>query len=351
MMSKSSRGLSGHWSYFTSDNSPLPVNSLVTRCVSSRQNQVWIDVWVSQGIGVPAEQYGLFLTDGSNWSEYRLGEHGLPVKTVEHTAMATDSNNRLWFSVYNLGLCCFDGQSTIVYEYGQPGFLTKGMYITDLYVDKLDRVWAATLAHGMYKLLPSNEWEKVVSEAEGVLSDRILTFGVDWESNLWVACSDTNETRFLSNRSGTWELVCSFPLGLKDADEVTCFAIDRNDDIWVGRQRGGLMVWNGKSWKRLTEEDCSILYGDIRSLAIDEYDNLWVSPGGGGLAVFDGVEWHAWAAAWPESKQQPVRREVLLGDSSDPETGYVRIGGYVAVDDMGRKWIPASTGVVVFSPE
>jgi hypothetical protein len=215
-------------------------------------------VWVSQGLGVPAKEYGLFLTDGANWSEYKLGERGLPVKPVDRL-MATDSANRSWLAFYGLGLCCFDGQSAMMYEYGQPGFLPEDAQIIDLYIDEFDRVWAATLAHGVYRLSNGDNWEKIVDGNEGVFTDRISAFGTDWGNNLWLACQDRKETRFLSSRSGVWKLNCSFPLGLKQTDEVTCFIVDRNDSIWVGRRLGGLTVWNGKKWERLTEKDCSLL--------------------------------------------------------------------------------------------
>jgi ligand-binding sensor domain-containing protein len=305
-----------------------------------------MNVWISQGIGVSAKERGLFLTDGTNWSEYKLGERGLPTTTIIHTA--TDGRNRLWLSLFNFGLCCFDGQSTTVYEYGQPGFLTEDMWITDLCVDKLDRVLVATLAHGVYRL--SNDiWEKVTEEE--VLTDQIVTFGIDRENDLWVACCDAKETRFLSYKSDLWEPVCSFPLGTRSMDQVLCFVVDKDENIWVGRERRGLMVWNGDNWKRLTERDCSLLYGDIRDLAVDEYNNLWVSPGGRGLAIFDGAQWHVWEVVRPSSTQHPIPREDLLRNSSGVETSYVYIGGHVAIDGIGRKWIPASTGIVMFSPQ
>ena len=206
-MSESSKGLDGYWSHFTSDNSPLPANSVSRLFVAGEQNQVWMDVWISQGIGVPAEKYGLYLTNGVSWFEYRFGERGLPIGTVGH--MATDNKDRLWLSILYGGICCFDGQSSVIYEPGQSGLPTRDMTITDLYVDGLNRVWIATLGHGIYRL-SDDTWERVRSDNKA-LNDRVKAFGIDRENHLWLVCEDVDETRFLRNGPRGWELVCAFP--------------------------------------------------------------------------------------------------------------------------------------------
>jgi len=296
-MSESSEGLKGCWTHFSAHNSPLPVNSVVTSCVAGKQNQVWMSVGIAQGIVSLIRPYGLFLTDGTDWFEFKLGEHRLPVETLGR--MVVDSQNRLWLSIPSVGIYCFDGQSTVMYEYERCRFLTKDVTVTDLYVDELDRVWVATLGHGVYRL-PNDVWERV-------------------------------------------------PLGFKHKDEVVCFTVDRNEHLWVGRRWGGLMIWDGKNWNRLTQRNCSLLYGEIRSLTIDEFDNLWV--GVGGFAIFDGAKWHGWAAIRPRRSQQPVAREDFLKISSGEASDYIYLGSHVAMDSAGRKWISAPRGIVMFTPE
>ncbi len=334
---RESRGLDGYWSHLTSNNSPLPVDAIVMPLVASQQNQVWMSVWISRGIGVPAEQYGLFLSDGTNWSEYKLGEHGLPIDTI--TFLAADNHNRLWLSMPHTGICCFDGQSTMVYK-EQSEFPAHATLVTGLRVDRLDRVWAATLGQGVYRL-SNNSWDKVAD-----ICDRAAALSVDRNNNLWVACVDATATRFLSRRAGSWELVCSCPLGLRHADEVACFVVDGSGNVWVGRRLGGLMVWNGKAWHRYTKRDCPLLYSNIDSLTIDESDNLWVGIGGGSFAVFDGSKWHSWQMVNPESTQSPIQT-----DAFQEKAGYIHLGSCMAVDGAGRKWLSAATGIVMFTPQ
>jgi ligand-binding sensor domain-containing protein len=305
-----------------------------------------MNVWISKEVGIPPDNYGLFLTDGTDWFEYKPEMYNLPNGTIEH--MAADSNNRLWLSILNVGICCFDGQSIRIYGYGESSFPLKDMVITDLYIDKSDRVWVATMMHGIYRLF-NDTWEQVIVGKEDILCDHVLTFGTDWKKSTWLACVNENETQFWAN-SDSWQMVCSLPLGLKHTDEVVCFVVDQNEHIWVGRREGGVMMWNGKSWNRLTKYDCAILYGEIKSLNIDNFNNLWVGTPGG-VAIFDGTRWHNWGAIRPKFTQQSFSRDELLQNGSRVETDVVYIGDYIAIDSFNRKWISAPTGIVMFASQ
>jgi len=343
-MNESFKGLEGYWILFTKDNLRLPADYVLAPFTAVHQTGIWINVWLSRGLGVPARKHGLYLTNGVEWLEYKFGEHGLPTVATEY--MAVDSHDQLWLSVPYTGICCFDGHSTVSYTFGQAG-LPEDMVITDLHIDKEDRVWLATLQHGIYRLT-EQEWKRITSDIR-VLSDCVVAFGVDRRNSLWLACKDRKEIRFLSNRSGSWELVCSLHLVNKQQDEVVCFVVDSDDRIWAGRRCGGLMIWERQRWQQLTERDCPLLFGEIQSLAIDAYDNLWVGTAGG-FAIFDGNRWHDWGAIRPGSSEKATSRENLLSADSETVSRYVYIGGFVAIDGVGRKWLNSAKGLVMFTP-
>lgn len=338
-------GLQGHWTLFTKDNSPLPDEYVLAPFIAVCGDQVWVSVWISQGLGVPARAYGLFLTDGQDWTEYRSGSHGLPTEPTG--CMAADIHNRLWLSAPHAGICAFDGRSAVMHGFGKHG-LPEHVVVTDLCIDGLTRVWVATLGHGVYRFA-DNEWRKLAHDP-GALSDYIVSLEVDHENHLWLACQDREETRFLSSRSGSWEIVTSLPIGLKHEDEVSCFAVDRDDRIWVGRRSMGLLVWDGQGWHKLTEGECPLLCGEIQDAAIDEFDNLWVGTAGG-YVVFDGHDWHDWGAIHLGSQDRPMSRSVLLSADSITVSQYVYVGGFVAVDGTGRKWLGSEKGLVMFTPQ
>ena len=336
------KGLDGRWTLFTEYNSPLPPGYVLAPFTAVNQNQIWINVWISQGLGVPAKQYGLVLTNGVEWYEYKFGEHGLPIRATE--CMATDEHNLLWLSVPYVGICSFNGKHTILHRFGHAG-LPEQAFIRGLHVAKSNRVFAATLA-GMYRFT-QDRWEKIVTSCRDLMNCATI-FGVDQRGSLWFTCQTPKETHFFTNRAGSWESVCSLPMGHKK-DEVVCFTVDKDDRVWLGRRSGGLMIWERGKWSRLTTRDCPLLYGEIQDVAIDEFHNVWVGTAGG-YAVFDGHDWHDWGVIHLGSQDRPVSREVLLSADSITVSQYVYIGGHVAIDSIGRKWLGSSKGLVMFAP-
>ena len=131
---------------------------------------------------------------------------------------------------------------------------------------------------------------------------------------------------------------------------MTCLTVDKSERVWVGRKQGGLTVWDGRNWHNLTERDCSLLYGEIQSLMIDEFDNVWVGTAGG-FAVLDGGGWHDWGIIRPGSTERPIGRKDFLRVDSEKTSKHVYIGSYVTVDGLGRKWMCAPRGIVMFSPQ
>lgn len=348
MHNMSNEGLNGYWHHFSSTNSPLPLDSLVVSCAANKHHaKIWMNVWISLGIGVAAQPWGLILTDGKTWSEFKLGEFNLPTGTIQ--AMAVDRNAGIWLSFLNEGICYFDGQSAKVFEYEKTGVSIGELVVTDLHIGNSYEILMATLTSGVYKF-SGTHWERDINYAEVDKSQRILAFSQDQAANIWLACEESDNTKFFAKKVDNWGKFYSIPIGLKHSDQVTCFIVDHNDEIWVGSKAGGLWVRNGKDWKRLTEHDCPLLYGEIRSLNIDEFNNLWVGTPGG-FAIFDGMNWHEFGAIVPNSSQRPLRRKDLLQNTSLSQSDYIYVGDYMIIDGSRRKWLSAPSGVVMFSSQ
>jgi len=204
------------------------------------------------------------------------------------------------------------------------------------------------ILHGIYRL-SNGEWQKVTDcKAEG-FREYPMALGVDRDGHLWMACGDSRGTDFLSLRSGKWELACSFPEDRR-TDIINCFTVDRAKRVWVGTEHYGLLVWEDGRWHRLSERDCSLFDCTIRSMTVDEFDNLWIGTSCG-FAVFDGARWHAWATVLPESSQRPLSEQELQDLQEETRSRLVRLGGPMAIDSLGRKWIGCGKGIILFSPE
>jgi hypothetical protein len=339
------QGLDGHWSCFRSSNSPLPADSFAHGIAADKHNRVWLNVYVTHRPRPIAEPYALFLTDGVAWSRYRYGECGLPLEAIYH--MAVDSRDRVWFATARDGIYSFDGHTVTLYEYGRCG-LPKEDWPTSIHVDGSDRVWVAMILQGIHRL-DNGSWDRVMDCTAASSHGHPVAFGVDRDGCLWVACSDPCGADFLSHRAGDWEVVCSLVKHFRLPGGVNCFTVDGSDRVWVGTERDGLLVWETGRWHRLSKRDCPLLGYDIQSLAIDEFGNLWAGTASG-FAVYDGARWHSWEAIWPESTKQPVTIQDLVDVDEETRSGYVYIGGRMAIDGLGRKWMETGTGIVLFSP-
>jgi ligand-binding sensor domain-containing protein len=304
-------------------------------------------------------EYGLFLTDGTRWTEFKLGEHGLPCGLIQ-PYMAADSQARLWFAMvlpsYDSVLCCFDGETTRVYDSISNRLPFSVAWVIDLYVDKTDRVWVSALGSGVYTL-SGEQWTDLADEKEEEFSDQaiVTNVGEDRKGSLWLACTDMKETHFLSKHSGDWKFVCSCPVRFRgDALDLAAayqrrFAIDKNGQIWFGGPDISLMMWNGKRWQQLSKRDSPLFPRGISGLLIDEFDNVWVGTGSG-FAVFDGLRWAIWGAIHPNSDCTPIPSQGPWSEILDPEPEYVIISGMAVMDGRGRKWLESPQGIVMFSP-
>jgi ligand-binding sensor domain-containing protein len=357
---KSYSRLYGHWTHFTSANSPLPEGAGTIDFAVDGQDRVWMSVtasrrapwkspWGSVGVTFESVRYGIFVTDGIDWSSYQLGERGLPDVDIQH--LAAERTGRIWVYMFDIGFCRFDGHSTEVYRYGSPGLPEEEVgIVAALHVDAADNVWAASIGFGVYRFT-DDRWEKVTSAKAGILGNFVKAICSDYEGRVCLAVEDVDHTRFVRSDQQQWELVCSVPVsGQKQEDEITCFAIDESERIWTGRRCGGLMSFQGGSWYQYTEKDCPLLYGEIRSITIDEIGNVWVGTGSG-FAIFDGQAWHSWGVMYPSTSHGPISREALLAEPSTSEKPYVYIGSYMAIDSKGRKWVSTPTGIALFVPE
>lgn len=340
-MNNDTRGLDGDWNLFTNDNSPLPSDYILAPFTAVYEDRIWINVWISQGLGIPAKQHGLVLTNGIEWYEYQFGKHGLPARATEY--MATGEDNILCLSVPFIGICYFNGKSTILYRFGHAG-LPELALIRGIHVDS-EQTFVAT-TDGVYTFI-QGRWERV-SLSPTDSTGCVTIFGVDQKGHLWFACQTLTDAHFFAKRADSLEFVCSLPLGYKQ-DEIVCFTVDAYERIWLGRRSGGLMLWEREEWNRLSKQDCSLLYGEIQDLTIDEFHNLWVGTARG-YAIFDGQHWHDWGAIRLSSQVRPVSRDVLLSVDSSIVSEHIYIGGWVAIDSIGRKWLSSTKGLVVFMP-
>jgi len=74
------------------------------------------------------------------------------------------------------------------------------------------------------------------------------------------------------------------------SNNYTCIAEDKYGNIWLGSQTEGLVVYDGKSFTKITTSNSPIQSNIIRRMAIDGDKNLWIGTSAG-LDKYDGNSW------------------------------------------------------------
>jgi ligand-binding sensor domain-containing protein len=74
--------------------------------------------------------------------------------------------------------------------------------------------------------------------------------------------------------------------------------MDANGHLWFGgKQPNGAACYNGSSWQRYSEEECDLGPGHIWDMAIDQLGHLWFGTAGGGVIRYDGRTWRHYTMA------------------------------------------------------
>jgi ligand-binding sensor domain-containing protein len=190
-------------------------------------------------------------------------EHGLPQNYV--TSIAQSGDGYLWIGTYN-GLARFDGVRFVSFDPENTPQL-RHAHVQRLFTDDLGNLWIgfvngslASRRHGVFRF----EWQG--AGADGT-AGRLL----------W---SRPNEILFALS-SGRLLLGRPTPDGTNDWKVIapsqkvsSCFA-DRNGSLLARASDGGLLLWNGQTFDRLTGK--SGLAGKrIRALLASSDGRLWV---------------------------------------------------------------------------
>jgi ligand-binding sensor domain-containing protein len=71
---------------------------------------------------------------------------------------------------------------------------------------------------------------------------------------------------------------------------IRSIAIDDSGKVWVGSLGGGLIVFDGNTWKVFTMDNSGLPSNTINAIAFDHKNTLWIGTNGG-LVKYDGTTW------------------------------------------------------------
>lgn len=231
----------GHYQYFTSENSALKGNSILS-LQHDFQGNLWVGSWEG-GLSI--------LEKGS--SEFR----NFPS----------------------------DGDGTG----------TSGKYIFDLFEDSKKRIWIASFRTGLDVYLPEKDTFyhfSAESVTHKITTNNVHSITEDAEGNIWLGTEGSGLDKLLLDEElQTVELVNYNSSEMPDKNIshniITCLFRDKNNRLWVGTHGGGVNLYDQKQNRFINISKADGLPSNlIFSIEEDQKGKLWISTNKG-LVCYD----------------------------------------------------------------
>ncbi len=308
----------GGWTFYDSDNSPLPISNYSGGIVQiafnndSTDNNVWFGT----------RYHGLYHQEDTVWTRYDVFNSPVPHHII--SGLAVDKNKSVWIGTHD-GLAVKD-TNEIWHVFKQDDSPLPTGFVRDIAVTDTS-VWVAT-KQGLIQIptttledfdtwdvfltdnsgLPNNRLEKVEIDTLngdlwiGTYSQGLVKYdGVSWETFdfkdstfvdndvLSVSYEERDSTLFLCTRAGglgiyrdsSWT-VLNKQSGLQ-TDQVNYAAEDTSGNVWIGYSFDGLTKWDGDTLIHFDNTNSPLEYplNVINDLYIDENDFIWLAVNGG----------------------------------------------------------------------
>ncbi len=142
-------------------------------------------------------------------------------------------------------------------------FIFAGDAVNALVHHHEDRVLAGT-SRGVVELMPEGEVMNIGRDTTACTALTLL------RDSLLIGTHAGLYSAPLDNSSANWT-----PIIRAGEEDITCLAVDRADNIWIGTEASGLVRYRNGSTERRTIRD-GLASDRIRQLLLDAYQNLWV---------------------------------------------------------------------------
>lgn len=195
--------------------------------------------------------------------------------------LATDPSGHVWAGTDH-GIYRWNGRH---FENRTPTNGEPATAVSFLFCTASNGVWA--FANGSVRHAIGREWTACTkSWKDLVQADPIYVHGYeDRDGNVWFR--QFGHGLFRAGADGSFSRIC-FTNGLPD-NRVTCWCQDREGNIWVGMERGGLA--------RLRKRQFQIVGGSLNNVPVatvceDGLSNIWIGTFGNGLNLWHDGRFH-----------------------------------------------------------
>ena len=286
-------------------------------------------------------------------------------------SLAEDKQNRLWIST-DRGISYFDGRNVIPFknEYG-----LENRAVEVIFCDSRGSIWFGTFDDSpLLRYNPVNGEFKSYSEADGLISNSVLTISEDKYGNVWFATLGLGASCYKYPETGQLEKIETYnEINGLSSDNIWIIHSDEIGNLWFGCDNAGLTKYDGNSFIRFNDKD-GLTNLSPGAITHDSKNNIWVASIGGGVFKYDGHQFHNFTVADGLSSDSPFsiicddKDIIWVGTNSgidkiDPVTEkikhYGKQDGFLGIENNqnaackshdGVLWFGTMKGVVRFDP-
>lgn len=260
------------------------------------------------------------------------------------------SGDKIWVGAEG-GLNILDPLSGKVKRYNHDDkdkFSVSSKSIRCIYKDREGIYWLGTYQGGVDKydrnLTLFNSKQNNAYDPAGLSAPFVSSFAENKDGDLFVG-TDGGGLNLFHTKSGSFSHIAikakakSNSAGLP----ILTMMLDRRQQLWIGTFQDGLFVYDTKTgqYQQLTAgtDNTHINHNEIFSLKESSKGKIWIGTNGGGVNVFD-----------PETKTffKYVSAPVNAGERQLPVNGFIRA---IEEDREGNIWIGTyGSGIAVLNP-
>lgn len=258
-----------------------------------------------------------------NKEENKFENYRMPHMTTyfSTTCLAEDMSGNIWFGTYNGGIYKYIMSESRMVFYDLVKLGVSNNTVSSLTEDSRGRIWVGTFGGGIAVFDGDNM--SIFSEANGLKANKIYDIIQDVEGNMLIADADNGLTIYKGDAFTTINEKEILPdpnvnAIFKDKTEAMWFGTnagisryypgtgknqiidikayntisqyirffreDRDGNLWIGADKGGVILYNMKSSKFEPQPDINSFLpriDQVKAMEIDRQNNLWLGTNNG----------------------------------------------------------------------